>query len=155
MAVTWYTNLLILPISGTLSRLIEDFSAENLYDNFRPSYLIPTILAILYTGLLTGLLPYAAFHCAKISGAKKTAYTKEAVNKFLVAGLGLMLFGTETKGGVNSDGVVAVGVAGVGSWMWIWAKEKWRREGGGKAESILPSSRSVLRNGGSSKDYLQ
>lgn len=158
--VIWYNNLFMLPVAGTLSYFIEDFSSSNLYDNFPPAAETRIIISIIASGILTALAPHASVHCSKVSGDIKSSFIDNFLCKMVIALSGLVWFRSKDQV-VTADGVSAIGLVGLGGFMYLWARRRQKGERGhdaGGNGTSLPMRRGVaggIEVGESSKSWGQ
>jgi GDP-mannose transporter len=89
--VTFYNNLLTIPVLAVASLLLEDWSSTNLQLNFPPNSRSHMFVGILYSGFMAVFISFSTAWCVRATSSTTYAMVG-ALNKLPLAIIGLVFF---------------------------------------------------------------
>ena len=131
----FYNNLLSIPILLACSALLEDWTRENVVQNFPPAERNKLVIAMIFSGLSSVFISYTSAWCVRVTSS--TTYSMVgALNKLPIAVSGLVFFDAP----VTFPSVSAIGVGFVSGIVYALAKVKQSS----KAKTVLPTTNSPM-----------
>lgn len=128
----FYNNVLSIPILLICSVFVENWSSENINNNFPPDRRNNLILAMIFSGLSSVFISYTSAWCVRVTSS--TTYSMVgALNKLPIALSGLVFFDAP----VTVPSVSAIGVGFVSGIVYAVAKVKQQSK---PKTGVLPTS---------------
>ena len=129
----FYNNVLSIPILFAASMLVENWSSENLEQNFPAPQRTRLIAAMVFSGLSSVFISYTSAWCVRVTSS--TTYSMVgALNKLPIALSGLIFFDAP----MTIPSVSAIGVGFVSGIVYALAKVKQSAQA--KIGSSLPTT---------------
>ena len=129
----FYNNVLSIPILIGASLLVENWSSENLEQNFPAAQRTNIIAAMVFSGLSSVFISYTSAWCVRVTSS--TTYSMVgALNKLPIAISGLVFFDAPVT--IPSVSAIAVGfVSGI-----VYAVAKVKQQAAAKLGPSLPTT---------------
>ncbi|KAL4812943.1 hypothetical protein BDW67DRAFT_118203 [Aspergillus spinulosporus] len=115
--VTFYNNLLSVPILLLASLLVEDWSSENLQRNFPAESRQSSVIGIFYSGVAAIFISYCTAWCVRATSSTTYAMMG-ALNKLPLAVAGIVFFAAP----VTFGSVSAIILGFISGLVYTWAK---------------------------------
>jgi len=129
----FYNNPLTIPVMGLASLLLEDWSAQNLRNNFPPESRYSLPIGMFYSGIGAIGISYATAWCIRATSSTTYAMVG-ALNKLPLAICGIFFFASP----VTFGGVSAILLGFISGLVYALAKIRGMK----KAGTVLPLSES-------------
>lgn len=127
----FYNNLLTIPVLAVGTLLTEDWSKENLTQNFPLESRNTMIIGMIYSGLGAIFISYCSAWCIRVTSS--TTYSMVgALNKLPIAISGLIFFAAP----VTFGSVTAIFLGFVSGLVYAWAKVRQK----GDSKMVLPTT---------------
>jgi GDP-mannose transporter len=131
----FYNNLLTIPVLMVCSLVFEDWSSDNLHQNFPASTVNNQILLMVYSGLVAIGISYCSAWCIRVTSS--TTYSMVgALNKLPVAVSGIIFFAAP----VTFGSVTAIIIGFASGIVYAWAKVRQQQVD----KMSLPTSQPVM-----------
>jgi GDP-mannose transporter len=127
----FYNNLLTIPVLAVGTFLTENWSSENLANNFPVESRNSMIVGMIYSGLGAIFISYCSAWCIRVTSSTTYSMTG-ALNKLPIAISGLVFFNAP----VTFGSVFAICLGFISGLVYAWAKIRQKED----SKSALPTT---------------